>query len=272
MNWIQGDKFIKLADWTYSPKVKRGDDYNNLTNTFDLNKIKNGDIIYTHTFYVKQLFEVIKTLDKGVKVITHNGDTNVDNSFVIPPCVDKWFAQNVNTREFKITSIPIGLENDRWFRDIYKKEKMLVKLHEPRKYKNLVYMNHNIGTNPAKRTIPYQILEGKPWVDSERGTNGTRFDEYLDNIYNHKFVICPEGNGIDTHRIWECLYMQTIPIVEDNINNNYYRGLLPMVLVKEWSEVTEVRLAEEIKRTGLSSAWDYELLNFDYWANKIKQL
>ena len=47
----------------------------------------------------------------------------------------------------------------------------------------------NINNNYKERIIPYNILENKSWVTSVRGRNGTMFDEYLDNIYNNKFVV-----------------------------------------------------------------------------------
>jgi hypothetical protein len=266
MDWIQGDKFIGLANYTFSPKEKRDDDYDNLSNTLIVDKLRDGDIIYTHTFYAKQLFDVIGGIDKKLIVITHNSDANVD----FPPSdnVVKWFSQNVNIIHPRVESIPIGLENNRWFKDIHKKEKMLAKLKEARTYKNLVYMNHNISTNPAKRFRVYELLKDKPWVTVDMGCNGSQFDEYLDNIYNHKFVICPEGNGIDTHRIWECLYMGTIPIIEDNINNSFYKCFLPTTLIKDWAEVNEVFLQNDYNIIPHVD-WNIEMLTFEYWKNKI---
>jgi hypothetical protein len=270
MDWITGEKFIELADFTYSPEKKRPDDYDNIPNTFDLGRINDGHIVYTHTFYVEQLYEVIKGLNKKIKLISHNSDENM--RFYPPECISMHFAQNVGIIHNRVASIPIGLENDRWFKDIHKKEKMLLKLKEPRSYKNLVYINHNVATNPAKRLKPYQVLLNKPWVTMERRTNGNGFDEYLDNIYNHKFVICPEGNGIDTHRIWECLYMGTIPIVERNINNRFYMSL-PIVPVSDWEEVTESFLNREFDEISDIKRYfdgDKKLLTFAYWKEKIE--
>jgi len=159
---IQGDKFVKIADYTYSPEIKHGGDYDNLCNTFDTNKINNGDIIYTHTFYVKQLFEVIRNIDKQVTVVTHNSDTNVD--FAPPDNVIKWFTQNVNIVHDRIESLPIVLENSRWFEDVHKIEKMESKLQLLKEHRNLVYMNHNVRTYPEERKKVYDLLENKPWV------------------------------------------------------------------------------------------------------------
>ena len=77
--------------------------------------------------------------------------------------------------------------------------------------------------------------------------NGDNFDGYLDNIYNHRFVLCPEGNGIDTHRLWECLYMGTIPIVKANKNVRFYEDL-PILMVNEWKILQRLSL----RRSG----WD----------------
>ena len=35
----------------------------------------------------------------------------------------------------------------------------------------------------------------------------------MNEINNYKFVVCMYGNGIDTHRIYECLILNTVPII-----------------------------------------------------------
>ena len=37
---------------------------------------------------------------------------------------------------------------------------------------------------------------------------------FIQEIYNHKFIFCPRGGGIDTHRLWTSLYLGSIPIVK----------------------------------------------------------
>lgn len=267
IDWIQGEKFIKLADFIYSPKYKLPDDYDRLYNTFNLFNLKNINIVYTHTFYVKQLFQIIAELDKKFIIITHNSVINIDKSFIITENVIKWYSKNVNVNNFKIESIPLGLENNRWFIQIHKKEKMIELLNQPKKIKNLVYMNHNIKTNPDKRKELYQIFKRKSWVTIDHGSNGYKFDKYIDNVYNHKFVICPEGNGMDTVRTWECLYMETIPIEKRNINNQFYTDL-PICFVDDWKEITEDFLENEYIRIK-QFIWNMKKLSFEYWKNKI---
>jgi hypothetical protein len=266
MNFIVGDKFRDIADWRFAPEAKNGEDYDNLQNTLDIDKLKDNDIIYTHTFYVKELFKVIEKVDKKLILITHNSDQNIDDSFMVPDNVVKWYAQNVNVRNPKIISIPIGLENDRWKPELHKKEKMIQKYSEKMRMKNLVYMNHNIDTNRSVRLPAYEAFKDKPWVTTIMRANGDVFDEYLDNMYNHKYMICPAGNGMDTHRTWECLYMGTIPIEIRNINNSFHE-YMPILLVDSWEEITEKMLTD--KWPDLFCIRDREKLNFEYWKNMI---
>jgi len=269
MDWIQGDKFKEIADFCYTPVTRAPDDYDKSVNTLDFSMLRENNIIYTHTMYVKQLFEILSLLQLSLPlvIITHNSDINIDKTFIPPDNVIKWYTQNVNVVSSRIESIPIGVENNRRSPHLHKKELMEAKLRIPRRRKNLVYMNHNIKTNPKERIIPYNILERKSWVTSERERNGIRFESYLDNLYRHEFVICPEGNGMDTHRTWEALYIGSIPIEKKNINNQFYTDL-PICFVDSWDQVTEEFLMRWKEDNALRK-WNMEKLTFTYWKNKI---
>ena len=41
-------------------------------------------------------------------------------------------------------------------------------------------------------------------------------DIFLKEMVKTKFTISPEGNGVDTHRTWEALYLKSIPVVEEH--------------------------------------------------------
>jgi hypothetical protein len=259
---IQGQKFKSLAKFCFAPlnDVPRND-YTYLVNTLDKRNLKDGDIIYTHSYYAKDLFEL--DIKQKYILITHNSDLNID--FAPPENVLMWYAQNVNIKHPRIKSIPIGLENDCWYPE---KKKRMIEIQKQRKvFRNLVYINHNTSTNPD-RIKPYEVLRGQPWVTIEHGKNGQGIINYLDNVYNHPFVICPEGNGMDTHRTWECLYLRTIPIEKRNINNQFYTDL-PICFVDDWEEITEIFLYNEFKRMA-EVKWNLEKLNFEYWKNEIK--
>jgi hypothetical protein len=281
MDWIQGNKFAEIADFTFSPPVKFMDDYYNLPNTLDKNKLKDRNVIFTTPFYAKALFNVIEDLPQDFIVITHNGDNEVNDwgvgymdgkgnyintdYFDIPDNVIRWYATNVNTSHPKVESIPSGLENNRWRPEARKKERMLETLLTPRFIRNLAYVDFSTTWNIGERKRIYSLLEDKPWVTSFK--DGTNFERFLDNVYAHKFVVCPRGNGIATHREWETLYMGSIPIQKKNLNNRFFTGF-PICFINDWSEVTESFLELEYERIG-KIEWNKEMLTFAYWKNKI---
>ena len=282
--WIQGEMFKSIADFCYSPHLKHRDDYDNLQNTFDISVLKPVNIVYTHLCYAQNLINIITNLpDYKFILITHscdcsvvaegisrpggNGERQSLYKFEIPTNVVKWYSKNIDVTDSRIESIPIGLENNRWFPHIHKMDKLRAKITTPKQYKNLLYINHNVVTNPIERVSPYVLFRSKGWVTIDKGANGKDFDVYLDNIYNHKFVLSPQGNGIDTHRTWECLYLGTIPIEKRNLNNRFYTGL-PICFVDSWEEITEEFLNKEYDRIK-NTQWDLRMLDFDYWKNKI---
>jgi hypothetical protein len=232
-----------------------------MVSTLDTRQL-NGDIIYTHTFFADYLF---KHVTKPFTLITHNADTPAD---IEPPDnVRMWYSTNVAIKHERIRSIPIGIENDFWLKD--KAVKMARKHQEKKTFKRLIYINHNVQTNADKRQKPYDVLSGQEWATVEKGANGYGFDSYLDNVYNHPFVVCPEGNGIDTHRVWECLYIKTIPVCIRNINNQFYTDL-PILFIDDWEELTEMFLFESFKAM-VKKTWNLDKLKFKYWADAIKR-
>lgn len=286
MDWIQGERFKALARFTYAPRIKTTkDDYDNLQNTLDITLLNDGDIVYTHMMYACQLFNLLGHLSKKVIVITHSCDCSVEqggirrpdghgngtefHSFTIPDNVIKWYSKNVNVVDSRIESIPIGLENNMWHEKlrVNKLKVMLNQLAQHRGVRNLVYLNHRIKNNAKQRQILYDLFEKEPWVTAKYGGNGYQFDRYIHQIYNHKFVFSPEGNGMDTIRTWECLYMGTIPIEKRNINNQFYKDL-PICFVDDWKEVTVPFLNMEYERIK-SLDWNMEKLTFGYWRDKI---
>jgi hypothetical protein len=271
-DFIVGEKFYSAANFIFSSDYTENDneDYNKLFNNFDLNKLKEYNVVYLHTMYKNQFFELIKDLDHKFIVVTHNSDININNIDNLPKNVIKWYSQNVNCKDDRLYSLPIGLENSKWFPHLQKQKKLSNKVNETKKIKNLVYINHNINTNLQKRIEPYNLLGGKSFVTAEMGSNGQNFDHYVDQIYNHKFVICPEGNGIDTHRKWETLYLNTIPIEKININSSFYEDL-PICLVNDWNEINEDFLNREYDRI-MNTKWNLDKLDMFYWINEIYKI
>lgn len=70
-------------------------------------------------------------------------------------------------------------------------------------------------------------------------------DDYFATLPSYKFVISPEGNGIDCHRHYESLMAGCIPIIERNpLTETKYKGC-PVLWTTDYSEITEEYLLKK---------------------------
>ena len=88
---------------------------------------------------------------------------------------------------------------------------------------------------------------------------------------DYAFELSPQGNGLDCHRTWEALILNTIPIVRTSSLDPLYEGL-PVVVVAEWADVTSARLAAW--RTELAPLFDAALrgrLSTEHWVEAVQE-
>ena len=72
-----------------------------------------------------------------------------------------------------------------------------------------------------------------------------------------------------THRLWETLYMGSIPIVRHDVAINEFNDL-PICFVNNWHEVTVEFLEKE--RVRIKNATHcMDKLKIGYWINKINE-
>lgn len=252
LNYIYGDKFKSLEG-------------------------KNIKYFDTHDYW--NIFSFIRQAskypDQVFKLVTHNSDWPVSKCMhnmgvyedQIPGNLT-WYAQNVDVDHYCIQSIPIGLENPSWHQALDKINRIDQFEQGLRWYDHLCFGHFNTETNPERKPL-MSFLKDSEWCHTKDVRNGTDFNEYLQSLGRYMFCICPEGNGIDTHRIWEALYMGCVPIVEDCINVKFYKDLPIYVcssfydLEPEDMMVSYQYIAENLERYNML------MLSMDYWKAKI---
>lgn len=104
----------------------------------------------------------------------------------------------------------------------------------------------------------------------------TNFQNHIFRMAEYKFCICPIGNGLDTHRLWECYYLRVVPIMLKNTYSMNIRNTtgLPMVLLDSWSDLFIVTNSNEIIWNFPDYAtFDFETprkyLHIDYYMKEI---
>jgi hypothetical protein len=93
---------------------------------------------------------------------------------------------------------------------------------------------------------------------------------FLNEVAYSDFVACPRGNGLDTHRLWEAIYLGSIPIVfRRHIPVKGIDIKLPMLVIDDWKcIIDETFLRSSLDRIR-SKKYDYSLVSLDYWVNEI---
>lgn len=200
--------------------------------------------VYTHDIlsFIKKFFE---HLDRDTIIITHNSDASFDSSFtklLNSNKIKKWYTQNKNFKHDKLFALPIGIANSQWPHGNQEILNEIKELNLPKK--RTIYKNFNITTNPQKRLAVESITHSNNIImDSNKN-----YKEYLKCVAESYFVICPPGNGVDCHRIWECLILGAVPIVEQHVAFDQFQHL-PILFIDSWHEVTQNFLEKNINLT-----------------------
>jgi hypothetical protein len=204
------------------------------------NIINNPYKIFCYIQYLEKLDLLISKLiffKNRFILIFHNNDTNFEEKHLILfdklNNLDKIYTQNCNILNKKVIPIPIGIANSMWIHGnlniVDKIVNMNIKKHRS------IYFNFNLNTNQEKRYLCKTVLENK----GLKWNNNLLYEDYLMELKSHYYAICPEGNGLDTHRLWECLYLNVIPICLRNPFIEYFKNTLnlDMIILDNWNEL-----------------------------------
>jgi hypothetical protein len=95
-----------------------------------------------------------------------------------------------------------------------------------------VYCNFTISTNSPKRNECIISLQNDERVYIETSIPVV---DYYNRLCRSKFVLCPEGTGIDTHRVYEALLCGATPVVLRNSLAHLYEKL-PVCILDKWTD------------------------------------
>ena len=291
--YVNSRGLLKSCDFhSTNPKSSCDNDYGYLQymlkNQFD------NMAIYVCSHLLKYFFkEILPRINKKFVLVSGDSDLSIPKDvFSIRQCSQifqnsyllKWFAQNTQIQYIdKMVQLPIGMDYhticnnpdsslklpDESFLPRFQ-EDILIKLKETAKpfyertkkiYVNFTMQNDLFGDRrQSLEIIPNELLE-----INQQFTPRTK---NWQTIVNYAFVLSPFGCGMDCHRTWETLCLGSIPIVKAPNFKKMFQGL-PVLVVEDWSEVTQELLAKTIEEFT-NKDFTYEKLSLQYWVNKIK--
>jgi hypothetical protein len=256
----------------------------NMLNFIQLNKFSelhnNYDIIFCKTDYLLQEFKNIEKINNNVVLISGNSDYPITDYHInlLPNNVKIWYAQNALNYSDILNPIPIGLQNKLsskrechgigYFEEGNVKENLLnrnLKIN-PSKF---IYSNFNINTNIEERIKYKNVSINTDFIDWEE--SNLSLERYFNKILEYEMILCPIGNGVDTHRLWEVLYSDRIPItikVGDYKIYELYKHF-PIIILDEIEDLKNKELLETKLVEIKNKKYNQNMLYFDYWKQEI---
>ena len=240
-NMVTGERIQNITDtyigydddFSYNPFIERQKDKHETWPIYS--NYDNKPHIFCYGHNVVKLSLVIHLFRNPFVLVTHNSDQNIDNTPAVNRLLNdvnvvRWYAQNVNYHHPKLHFVPIGIANSMWGHgnlSLFERLNTNEKTHD-------IYMYFDIYTNPDKRIPCMEALADKieflPKMDVRAN---------LERMAKYRYCICPEGNGLDTHRLWEAYYLHMVPILLRSTHTEIIEKQcgLPMILLDEWGDL-----------------------------------
>ncbi len=259
--FVSGDSFRKLSDFVLDE-----------TSTFNPVNVSDGDLIFVKTDYIELFFKsYYSKIKKKFILITHNSDINITLAHTENNLdnIIAWYAQNINfdvNNHQKFYPVPIGLENRNWFKNGNTANFNIKIVKDPMK----IFCGFSLNTNSSRIHIMKDIINHEN-IYIHRHSN---HKEYIKELSRSKFSICPEGNGLDTHRFWESLILETVPIVlKTEFINNFKDHQIPILVLENWNDLLEFDYENlnEIYTNFHKKLTAGKYNNLEYWENIIKE-
>jgi len=141
--------------------------------------------------------------------------------------------------------------------------------HQQGPHDKTVLCSINIYTDRRRRNTNNRESFVKTLASNGIPNQNIPFKEYQKTLTDYKFVVSPEGNGIDCHRHYEALISGCIPIVEDNpLIKEKYKGC-PILYTKDYSEITTEYL-EKVYSEMIDQTYDFTSLFLSSYTPRIQ--
>lgn len=205
----------------------------------------------------------LRTIRTPFILITTDGDASVPSDLAITtigpllanPWLVCWYTQNYDGyRHPKLTPFPVGLDlhTPRFCSSPHRIVEELQRIRASRlpvdEAPQRVFCDLQVSLASEERCRAVTELRNYDHVDFLRKpiTQTRIWQRYAE----YPFVVSARGNGLDSHRTWELLYVGSIVITKTSSLDRLFDGL-PVVVVRHWSEVGDKRnLAKWLRRYG----------------------
>lgn len=253
-----------------------------------------GSIVYAKTDSGGSVFcdQMLSSMQVPFVYVTGQSDASsrwaCGDRILSHPNLIRWYAQNPDIQHPKLEPIPIGLnlhENGREMETVLSESfdaAIPIYKRQLNDSHPLALANFGTTSNPGVREPLKSVLcdsEHKDWVVCDFETYNTQpyqGNPHLLDLYPKwrqlPFWFCPTGGGLDTHRLWEALYLGSIPIVERSLLDPLWEdGDLPVMVVDSLKDVKKQDLLRFWNEEWMEKSYPKKKLTEKYWKERIER-
>ena len=231
-----------------------------------------GSIVFCKIDAVLLLFEKLRLTRKRIILVTGEGDFPCDafRQKFLPKNVVHWFSTNVTHLHPRVTALPLGLGTAHDPVTLKASELLAAAKKEIPKDQWL-YVSFRPETNRGVRQKIYDHFQHRSqhesWITFQPPGASASHELFLAELTRHHFVLCPPGNGVDTHRLWEALTAGSYPIVWNSKAMKPFEAL-PILFVNDVEEITLDFLKENLTQLE-GKKKNLFMLEMPFWEKKI---
>lgn len=218
---ISGKSFADGCQWVFDPRYPE-------RQAFSYSTASDGDWVFVNGDYLLQFRAQCPLFSpKRFHIVVHNTDRTFGPTQLglLLPISIHIYAVNTGVSHPRLTTIPLGFV-DRQLPFLGR----FVRPEGPRDIE--IYANVTQATNDEKRRACLDAFRNDPRVTWRSGLS---VPDYYADLCRSQFVLCPEGTGLDTHRVYESLLCGATPVVLRNSLTPLYERL-PVCLVDAWTD------------------------------------
>ena len=210
-----------------------------------------------------------KINEQDIIIVIGKGDYEITDEFAddIPDNIKFIYANNINTKNPKYRYLPMGRD--------FRSSSLFTQVKASYKKEYLCYCNFSINTHPQRKEL-FNSIKDKHFIDFEHMGKFLDYSisrrDYFNKVSKSKFTISPRGNGIDTFRLWDSIYLGAIPIVVKEAVFHEYLYDLPILFLDSYDDFINLNedFLEETYHMMLKKKYNYEKLFFSYWIDMIE--
>lgn len=276
---ITGEKFQELAGISISKK-EHTDFESKKVNWYDVDKFdytdfNNPKLVYVNSSLINKskpkliesnLISKLKRFSNKFDLILHNSDQDfeeVNLDLLKIENLDRIYTQNIAIHHPRVVPLPIGIANSFWSHGNLETLCSVINIKTDKV--NNIYNNFTIegGMRPEYRVSCFNAAKEL----NLKTQTSKPYKQFLEELASFKYCLCPSGNGLDTHRFWECLYLKVVPIVKRKPLYEHFAKIFPVIILDDWKELNPSSIENFYNKADWSN-WD--LLKFSNYIKHIK--